>query len=107
MNSYNESEARFAELVSFIRDKSGEHNMPITRQTLIEEDLGVTGEDAYELIVELSKKYQIDVTGFHFTKYFNDEPLIFLSDRKVASFTVGYLEKAIIAGRLDEEVINS
>lgn len=101
------TENKFSELVALIRDKSGEHEMPITRETLIEDDLGVTGEDAYELIVELSKKYQIDITAFDFAKYFNDEPYIFLSDRKVAPFTVGHLEKAILAGRLNDEIINS
>lgn len=55
MNHNKETENRFTELVSFIRDKSGEHSMPITRQTLIKDDLGVTGEDAYELVIELNK----------------------------------------------------
>ncbi len=101
------TETQFAELVSFISDKSGKHDIPITRQTLIEDDLGITGEDAYDLIKELSKKYQINISGFNFAKYFNEEPLMFLPDRKVIPFTVAHLEKAIIAGRLDEEVINS
>jgi hypothetical protein len=97
----------FPELISYLKEKSGEHNMPIERQTLIEDDLGVTGEDAYDLIVQISKMYQIDITGFDFAKYFNDEPLIFLSDRMVLPFTVGHLEKAIIAGRLNDEIVNS
>lgn len=106
-----EIENRFAELVSFIRDTIGEHEMPITRETLIEGDLGVSGLDAEELIMELSKKYQVDVSNFRFTNYFYDEPglldIIGISGRKKKPFTVGHLEKAVIAGRLDEEVINS
>jgi len=100
------TEDMFNDLVSFIRDKAGEHEMPITRQTLIEDNLGMTGDDAAELIADLSKKYQIDISEFTFKKYFNDEPLIFLPDRKVSPLTVGHLEKAIIEGRLDDEVIN-
>jgi len=105
--SNSEIENRFTELVSLVRDHSGEHNMPITRQTLIENDLGVSGDDAYELILMISEKFQIDITGFNFRKYFNDEPMIFSPDREIQPFMVGHLEKAIIAGRLDEEVINN
>ena len=106
MNSI-ESENRFDKLVSFIRNKAGEHEMPITRETLIEDDLGITGDDAYELIIELSKMYHIDMKDFEFSKYFNDEPSFSDTSKKVIPFTVGHLEKAIIAGRLNEEVINS
>lgn len=103
-----EIETRFAELVAFIRDKSGEYEMSITRETLIEDDLGVTGSDAEELLVELSKKYNFDIANFKFAKYFYDEPSILdVNSRKVQPFSVGHLEKAIIVGRLDEEVINS
>ena len=104
--SNTEAESRFAQLVAFIRDKSGEHEMSITRETLIEDNLGITGDDAYDLIMELSRLYNVNVTQFEFRKYFNDEPSIFDTSRKVAPLTVGHLERAIVAGRLDEEVIN-
>jgi hypothetical protein len=111
MNNNKETENRFAELVAFIRNKVGEHEMPITRETLIEDDLGVTGDDAAELLMELSNKYNFNIANFKFRNYFYDEPgildVIGLNSQKVKPFTVGYLEKAIIAGRLDEEVINS
>jgi len=111
MSNNIEAENRFAELVAFIRNKAGEHEMPITRETLIEDDLGVTGDDAAELLIELSKKYNFDIAKFKFRNYFYDEPSILdvigINNRKVKPFAVGYLEKAIIAGRLDEEVINS
>lgn len=109
--SNTEAERRFAELVSFIRDTIGEHDMLITRETLIEGDLGVSGLDAEELILELSKKYNVDISNFRFRNYFYDEPGILdaigINGRKTKPFTVGHFEKAIIAGRLDEEVINS
>jgi hypothetical protein len=100
-------ENRFNELISFIRDKSGEHKMIITRDTLLENDLGITGDDAAELIEDLSERFQFDTSGFNFKKYFNDEPFVFLSTRRVEPFTIGHLEKAILFGRLDEDVISS
>ena len=107
MSNKTESETQFTRLVSFIRDLSGEHEAVITRETLIENDLGVTGDDAYELIVKFSKIFHVNVREFKFQRYFNDEPSIFDTSRKVLPLMVGHLEKAMIAGRLDEEVINS
>ena len=107
MNS-SEIENRFAELVAFVREQIGEHVMPITRETLIEDDLGVTGDDAEDLIIALGKKYNINIENFNFRKYFYGEPGVFdFQDQIIKPFTIGHLEKAIVAGRLDEEVINS
>jgi len=39
----------------------------------IEEDLGITGDDAHELLIQLSEKYKIDFQGFEFKKYFSEE----------------------------------
>lgn len=105
MNS-NESEACFAELISFVRDISGEHEIPISRTTSLENDLGITGLDAERLIIEFGKKFKIEISNFSFRTYFNDEPSIFETSREVKSFTLAHLEKALLAGRLDEEVIN-
>ncbi|MBZ5858547.1 DUF1493 family protein [Flavihumibacter profundi] len=97
----------FENLVSFIRDEIREFKKPINRDTLIEENLGVTGDDAADMILSYSKKFNVDISNFIFVKYFHDEPSVFLANRKLNALTVGDLEKAIIAGRLDEEVINS
>jgi hypothetical protein len=93
-------------LVSFIRDEINEFKKPINRDTLIEDNLGVTGDEAAEMILNYSKKFNVDIDNFTFAKYFNDEPSIFLANRKLDPLTVRDLEKGIIAGRLDEEVIN-
>ena len=108
MNSNIDAEGRFSELVVFVREQIGEYDMPITRETLIEDGLGVTGDDAEDLIIAVGKKYNVDIRNFNFRKYFYDEPGIFnFKNRKIEPFTISHLEKAIIAGRLDEEVINS
>jgi hypothetical protein len=107
-NQIEQSEDVFNELVSFLRSQFGCTNIQINRQTIIEDDLGITGDEAEELISAFSKKYNIDVSIFCMEEYFYDEPGIFnIQNRAIKPFTVGYLEKAIIAGRLDEDVINS
>lgn len=104
----NETEFPISELITFIRDTIREYNMPITRQTEIENDLGVTGDEAEDLIVAFGKRFNVDISNFDFSTYFYDEPGFFqINDQVIASFKVGDLEKAIIAGRLDESVINS
>jgi acyl carrier protein len=108
VNNVNiESENRFSELISFIREQTRTYDSVITGETLIEDDLGVTGEDAAELIHNFSVKFGVDITKFVFKKYFNEEPSAFLSPHDIVPFKVGFLEKAILKGRLDEEVINS
>ena len=106
--SNSEADIRFSELVSFLKNAIREYNKPINRETIIEDDLGVTGDDAEQLIIAFGKRFGVDIRNFEFSKYFYDEPGIFnYQNRIVKPFKVGYLEKAILAGRLDEEVINS
>ena len=108
MNDRIEIDKRFTELVTFLRKQIGEYNMPIKRDTLIEDHLGVTGDEAENLIKAFGKKYNISIDNFNLSKYFYGEPGIFdLQNRVIEPFTIAHLEKAIVAGRLDEEVINS
>jgi len=97
----------FEDLVFFLQKQTGA-NKTITKDTLIEDDLGVTGDDAEDLIIMFSKRYNVKIDNFAFSKYFYGEPNPFVSqNHKIKPLTVGHLEKALIAGRLDEEVINS
>ena len=96
------------DLISFIRKEMNEFKGPINRGTLIEDDLGITGDEAAELIMNFSKKYNVDIHEFVFSNYFYDESAVFILSHEVKlPFNVGHLQKAIIAGRLDETVINN
>ena len=95
-------------LILFIRKEIGEYKLLITADSLLEDDLGITGEDASELIIAFSKTYKVNIDNFIFSKYFYEEPNAFISQSSdISPLTVNDLKKAIIAGRLDEEVINS
>ena len=98
----------FLELVAFVRQEVNEFNLAMTRQTIIEDDLGVTGDEAEDFVIAFSKKYNVSIENFKFSKYFYPEPGIFgLQNGRISKLTLGHLEKAIKAGLLDEEVINS
>ena len=103
----NMKEEIFNDLVAFIYKVSRNFEVPITMETSIENDLGVTGDDGEDLIIEFGKKYNVNITNFLFTKYFYPEPLTSSISKEIKVLTVGHLLKAIEAGRLDDEIINS
>lgn len=107
----------FGKLKEFVIKQSAVDDEEITRQTSIADDLGVYGDDAVDFIIAYSKQFNVDVTKFMAANYFRDEGGISLpsfvkkvfgeTERKYKKLTVGDLEKGILAGRLDEEIINS
>lgn len=107
------------DIIKLIETKMGRYNIPIVRETCLEKDLGMSGDDAMEFIISFGKKFNVDVSKFMAADYFAGEGIdIFGSilgaitgkkqnKRIKKELTVHHLEKAIIAGRLDEEIINS
>lgn len=112
-------------ITSFIYDQGLGYTLPwplsftkkeINIETSLERDLNITGDDADEFLLAFGREFNVNVSQFPIGEYFGDEgePILpaifrFLTNRKKRSrksLTVGHLEKAIIAGRLDEEVIN-
>jgi len=97
-------------LITFISMRSGVDEHEINYTSLIEEDLGISGDDAEELVIEFSKRFKVNIEGFKFDKYFHPEPSIFdffnRNNRKKASLTVEHLAMGITTGRLDDDVIN-
>lgn len=89
----------------------------ITENASIEDDLGVYGDDAIEFIIAFGKEFNVDVSKFMAADYFSPEGDVILpaiirfftgkKKRKQKDLKIMHLEKAVIAGKLDEEVINS
>lgn len=115
----------FNKIKVFILDEGFGYTLPyplhikkkeITRETTLEGDLRITGDDSDEFLIAFGKEFNVDVSKFPIGDYFGDEgdPILpaiirFLFNKKkrqTKPLTVGQLEKAVIAGRLDEEVIN-
>jgi acyl carrier protein len=77
--------------------------------------LGISGGDAVEFIIAFGKKFNVNVSKFMAAEYFNPEGDLILpaiirfltgkKKRKQKCLKIIHLEKAVIAGRLDEEVI--
>jgi Protein of unknown function (DUF1493) len=107
----------FERLKQFIVKERWEYDFPITEETTIEGDLRIYGDDSDEFLIAFGKEFNVDVSRFPIGNYFSGEGGQMLQEIKRGItgktkaekkiLTVGHLEKAIIAGRLDEEVINS
>jgi len=107
--------SNFDNLKAFIVELIGVHKNEVTLDSRLYEDLGVYGDDATELLVKYGKQFNVDVSKFMAADYFKGEGIDLigglirlisgkrLSELKV--LTVKDLEKGIVAGRLDEEVI--
>jgi acyl carrier protein len=106
----------FNKVKEFAVNQAAVEENEVTESASIEDDLGVYGDDAVEFIIAFGKKFNVDVSKFMAAEYFSAEgdvilPAIirFLTGKKQPkrkNLTIGHLEKAIVAGRLDEEVIN-
>ncbi|MCF6405182.1 DUF1493 family protein [Chitinophaga filiformis] len=103
---FNMKEEIFIDLLAFVYKQSRAFDIPITMETSIEGDLGITGDDGEDFIIQFSNRYSIDISNFYFTKYFHPEPSISSMPSEIKILTVGQLMKAIEAQRLDDNVIN-
>jgi hypothetical protein len=103
------SDEIFNELKIFSEEIIGT-NQVLLRETRLYEDLGIYGDDAIEYLIAFGKKFNVEVSKFMAADYFKGEGIdLFAMFRKVTTYkplTLGQLEKAIIAGKLNDEVIN-
>ena len=107
----------FDKLKNFVVKESYVDDEVITDETIIEDDLGVSGDDAVEFMMAYSKEFNVDLSRFMAADYFSPEGSGVFSliksvfrigdDPNKKTLTVGHLLKGVQAGRLDEEVINS
>jgi len=96
----------FEDIKEFVDDEVGNPGDVFTENTLIEDDLGITGEDAWDLIKKFAVKFGVDISQFKPEKYFYPEPSLLASfTKKVEPLTLGDLTNAAIEGKLDDTVI--
>ena len=51
----------FKNIVEFIENRYGEYYIPFRRNTTLEGDLGITGDEAIDFIIDFSKYFKVDV----------------------------------------------
>lgn len=107
----------FEKIKEFTVKQTGVKEKDVTEDASLENDLGIYGDDAVDYIIAFGKKFNVDISKFLAADYFSDEgidvigPAVRLftgkKEKDKKELTIGHLEKAVIAGRLDEEIINS
>lgn len=88
------------QLIQFIREEIREFKLPIGLSTQIEDDLGVTGVDAEQLIKSISKKFGVDISEFNYEKYFHPEPSLFYKYGKIEPLTIQNIIDGVVIGKL-------
>lgn len=102
------NEEIFEKIQAFIVERIGVDELEVTTNASLQNDLGIYGDDAIDFFIAFGREFNVDVSKFMAADYFNGEGVdIFGLRNPKKPFTVGHLEKAVIAGRLDDEVINS
>lgn len=81
------------------------YDQKIYDNTSIVRDLGIEHENAKAFIEVYSEKFHVDISTFDFPKYFPLESTSSNRSRR-AELTVADLERAILAGELNDDVIN-
>lgn len=103
------------ELIDFFLQNTSFKEEDISNENLrLEEDLYMYGEDAEFFLIRYSNVLNVDISNLDFYKYFSWEvPFYFYSlyrrfskrYKQKESLTIGDLERGIIYGRLDDEII--
>ena len=106
-------------LILFIQNETFVKDIVITKDTAVDADLGITGDDADDFIIAFSKEFNVDVSDFDIGKYFNGEGdktistifnFLLKGTKEVKikkTLLVADLERAITIGKLDDSVIEN
>lgn len=104
------------DVIALVEAKIGRQKAQIARETCLEKDLGLTGDDAVELLLEYSQKFGVDISKLDIRKYFTPEGdtilpgiIRFITGKKNPKdreLTVGDLEKGILLKKLNDEILN-
>jgi hypothetical protein len=107
----------FEQIKHFVIKFSCIRNVDIDRNTSLEKGIGLTGDDATEFILAFAKKFNVDVSNFMSADYFDAEGdkilptisrlLINKKEPLKKQLILGDLEQAVIAGKLDDTIIES
>jgi len=100
----------FNRIKTFVIKKRWEYDFPLTRETTLQKDLKIYGDDADEFIIAFGKEFNVDISQFRIQDYFESEGdpvalsvLRFFGKKKppFKPITLGDLERAVIKGKLE------
>lgn len=104
----NMNDEIFERIKEFTRKESFVNDVTLTRETKLEDDLGISGADGVEFVVAYGKAFNVNVSNFKADDYFEAEGGQFIS--KIAELLMGRREyhpkrKELTLGDLEVGVI--
>jgi hypothetical protein len=63
----------------FVINERGKYKKPLTKATMLEKDLKITGDDAWEFLESFGKKFNVIIDDLDLSKYFSPEGSISLN----------------------------
>ena len=72
----------------------------------LQHDLTIYGDDAVDLMVAYGKKFNVDVSQFMAADYFSGEGGFSYFDPPIKQLTINHMVAGVLAGKLDEVIIN-
>ncbi|AEV99380.1 hypothetical protein A4D02_34260 [Niastella koreensis] len=100
----------FDRIIKFVVANRWDYDFPLTRNTSLQKDLKIYGDDAAEIIIAFGKEFNVDISDFKLQEYFEPEgdaviaSIMRLFKKKKMSYkplTLGDLEYAVIKGKLE------
>lgn len=98
----------YTELYVFLKIYTGEIYNDLTPNLSLSNDLGIYGDDASELIISFSEKFNVDISHFKFDEYFEGEGdviskfvvKLFNGKKTKKDLGIDDLKAAILSGKL-------
>ncbi len=93
----------FSELRQFIINERWEYDFELKMDTSLQEDLGIYGDDASEILQKFCQRFNVEYSDFLFDDYFrpdSDWTDVFRKKRTYKGLTLGDLVNAIKLGKL-------
>lgn len=97
----------FDQIKDFIETQRWKYDFPLTRNTLLQKDLKIWGDDAVDFLEAFGKKFDVDLSTFKIDLYFRTEGgfsmfnSFFKEKNKYKALTIGDLEDAVNKGVLE------
>ncbi|MBX3238279.1 MAG: DUF1493 family protein [Chitinophagaceae bacterium] len=107
------SDEIFDRILLFIERERWKYKKKLSRETTLERDLGITGDDADDFMDAFFKEFNVDISSFDISNYFSGEGfdpigisrvILKLQGKKppkknLKDITLADLERAILAGK--------
>lgn len=103
MSTINNVNIVLSLLLNFIKNEINIEEIELSNNTTLNE-LELDGIEGVMFIKKFSSEFKVNIEAFNFENHFNEEPTDLIKSKQ--PITINHLEKAIKAGRLDNEILN-